>query len=65
MPFNAHDAWRAHPMLRLTRAKHMFPGFGTAAAIFAVYCVGDMIFGSSDSGHHAPPALDNKPAEGH
>ena len=37
------SAWRSHPAIT-NNVRHLFPGLGTATAIFAVYVVADLAF---------------------
>ena len=52
MVWDRYDRWRRHPMLRPTHLKHVFPGFGTAAAIMGVYIVGEQVYELVCPPHH-------------
>jgi len=54
--FGSNDAWRQHPWLKAKHnIRYMFPGLGTAVAIFSVYLVGEHFYkklDSSSKSHH-------------
>merc|ERR1712217_806817 len=59
MVFQQYDRWRSHPIFHFTGIrdlKHLFPGFGTAAALFVVYLgykqLIEPAFSSHDDHHH-------------
>ena len=65
--FKQYDTWRNHPSIRimgLRDARHVFPGFGTAALIFVTLWAANKVFGSRDHddhhGHHAGGAGGHK-----
>jgi hypothetical protein len=39
MIFGNYDLWRQHPIFKANHIKHVFPGLGSAVAIFSVYVV--------------------------
>jgi hypothetical protein len=44
----AHQAWRQHPWLRQKgNVAAMFPGLGTAVAIYGTYLFGDALYARS------------------
>jgi hypothetical protein len=52
--FEKYDLWRNHPAI-VGRPRHMFPGLGLAAGIFAVYLVADFAYDKyvgGDKHHH-------------
>jgi NADH-ubiquinone oxidoreductase B12 subunit family len=65
MVWDNYDKWRKHPVFR-PRFATVFPGLGTAAAIFSVYMVIDYArsFGAHDDHHDSSTgtvhALDNR-----
>lgn len=58
----ASQAWRQHPLLTQNEnIKHMFPGLGTAAAIFSVYVFGEAFYNTmTASSKHSQKASANK-----
>lgn len=52
--FKKLNAWRMHPSIRPTHPKHIVPGFGTAAALFAVYCAYDWLTAPAHTAVAAP-----------
>jgi hypothetical protein len=54
MVFEKYDLWRNHPAI-VGRPRHMFPGLGLAAGIFAVYLAADYAYDKymgGDKHHH-------------
>jgi hypothetical protein len=40
MNWEKFDAWRRDPLLKTTKLRHIFPGFGTAAVAFTLFVIG-------------------------
>ena len=53
-PWAKHHAWKKDPRVSKIKLREVFPGFGTAVAIFSVYCLYDHFFNKHDDshGHH-------------
>ncbi|KAI9501227.1 NADH dehydrogenase 1 beta subcomplex subunit 3, partial [Coemansia spiralis] len=51
-PWAKREAWRSHPAFsKMSQLRGMFPGFGIASGLFAVYLVYDH-FSNSDKKKH-------------
>lgn len=69
MNFRNLNAWRRSPQFTSYTIADMFPGLGTASAIFAGYVVVDSIFGNHHShvsnNHHGKEEHHEKGKENH
>ncbi|KAJ2462080.1 hypothetical protein GGI03_004703, partial [Coemansia sp. RSA 2337] len=51
-PWAQREAWRNHPSFsKMSQLRGMFPGFGIATGLFAIYLAYDHFAGAKDKKH--------------
>ncbi|KAJ2380534.1 hypothetical protein H4S02_006639 [Coemansia sp. RSA 2611] len=51
-PWAAREAWRNHPSFsKMSQLRGMFPGFGIASGLFAIYLAYDHFAGAKEKKH--------------